>query len=328
MIKTKKRILFYTATLLGIISFLSLLFGSHILTIDELLAGIFNANSKYHFITWEYRIPRLLIGILAGFALSCAGTIFQGILKNPLASIDVLGITKGAGFMAVLVLTMPIKAYLTVPLAALVGGVGVAVLLLWYSRKNGFESKKIIIMGIAMNALFDAGIQYFTLNNNTDIQTTLTWLVGSLWGKFWNELAILSVFFLLIVPIIMLLSRKLDVLSLSDEVAIGIGENVKRTKIILLILAVLLTASSVSIVGTISFIGLIAPHLAKIFVGQRHQLLLPMSGLIGALLIVVSDTIGSTVFAPIEIPVGIITAVVGAPYFIYLLLNKKRLGKR
>ena len=316
MIKTKKRILFYTATLLGIISFLSLLFGSHILTIDELLAGLFNGNSKYHFITWEYRIPRLLIGILSGFALSCSGTIFQGILKNPLASIDVLGITKGAGFMAVLVLTMPIKAYLTVPLAALVGGVGVAVFLLWSSRKNGFESKKIIIMGIAMNALFDAGIQYFTLNNNTDIQTTLTWLVGSLWGKFWNELALLLIFTLSIVPIIMLLSRKLDVLSLSDEVAIGIGENVKRTKIILLILAVLLTASSVSIVGTISFIGLIAPHLAKIFVGQRHQLLLPMSGLIGALLIVVSDTIGRTMFAPIEIPVGIITAVVGSPYFI------------
>ena len=322
MIKTKKRILFYTATLLGIISFLSLLFGSHILTIDELLAGLFNGNSKYHFITWEYRIPRLLIGILSGFALSCSGTIFQGILKNPLASIDVLGITKGAGFMAVLVLTMPIKAYLTVPLAALVGGVGVAVCLLWSSRKNGFESKKIIIMGIAMNALFDAGIQYFTLNNNTDIQTTLTWLVGSLWGKFWNELALLLIFTLSIVPIIMLLSRKLDVLSLSDEVAIGIGENVKRTKIILLILAVLLTASSVSIVGTISFIGLIAPHLAKIFVGQRHQLLLPMSGLIGALLIVVSDTIGRTMFAPIEIPVGIITAVVGSPYFIYLLLKK------
>lgn len=322
MIKTKKRILFYTATLLGIISFLSLLFGSHILTIAELLAGLFNGNSKYHFITWEYRIPRLLIGILSGFALSCSGTIFQGILKNPLASIDVLGITKGAGFMAVLVLTMPIKAYLTVPLAALVGGVGVAVFLLWSSRKNGFESKKIIIMGIAMNALFDAGIQYFTLNNNTDIQTTLTWLVGSLWGKFWNELALLLIFTLSIVPIIMLLSRKLDVLSLSDEVAIGIGENVKRTKIILLILAVLLTASSVSIVGTISFIGLIAPHLAKIFVGQRHQLLLPMSGLIGALLIVVSDTIGRTMFAPIEIPVGIITAVVGSPYFIYLLLKK------
>ena len=214
MIKTKKRILFYTATLLGIISFLSLLFGSHILTIDELLAGLFNGNSKYHFITWEYRIPRLLIGILSGFALSCSGTIFQGILKNPLASIDVLGITKGAGFMAVLVLTMPIKAYLTVPLAALVGGVGVAVFLLWSSRKNGFESKKIIIMGIAMNALFDAGIQYFTLNNNTDIQTTLTWLVGSLWGKFWNELALLLIFTLSIVPIIMLLSRKLDVLSL------------------------------------------------------------------------------------------------------------------
>ena len=322
MIKTKKRILFYTATVLGMISFLSLLFGSHILTIDELLAGLFNGNSKYHFITWEYRIPRLLIGILSGFALSCSGTIFQGILKNPLASIDVLGITKGAGFMAVLVLTMPIKAYLTVPLAALVGGVGVAVFLLWSSRKNGFESKKIIIMGIAMNALFDAGIQYFTLNNNTDIQTTLTWLVGSLWGKFWNELALLLIFTLSIVPIIMLLSRKLDVLSLSDEVAIGIGENVKRTKIILLILAVLLTASSVSIVGTISFIGLIAPHLAKIFVGQRHQLLLPMSGLIGALLIVVSDTIGRTMFAPIEIPVGIITAVVGSPYFIYLLLKK------
>lgn len=322
MIKTKKRILFYTATLLGIISFLSLLFGSHILTIDELLAALFNGNSKYHFIIWEYRIPRLLIGILSGFALSCSGTIFQGILKNPLASIDVLGITKGAGFMAVLVLTMPIKAYLTVPLAALVGGVGVAVFLLWSSRKNGFESKKIIIMGIAMNALFDAGIQYFTLNNNTDIQMTLTWLVGSLWGKFWNELALLLMFTLSIVPIIMLLSRKLDVLSLSDEVAIGIGENVKRTKIILLILAVLLTASSVSIVGTIGFIGLIAPHLAKIFVGQRHQLLLPMSGLIGALLIVVSDTIGRTMFAPIEIPVGIITAVVGSPYFIYLLLKK------
>ncbi|HAX73571.1 MAG TPA: iron-dicitrate transporter subunit FecD [Firmicutes bacterium] len=324
----QRNILILTAISLIVISILSLMFGTHIISFNELIAALFQEDAKYHWIVWEYRVPRLCIGALVGASLAVAGTIFQGVLKNPLASTDVLGMTKGAGFMAALVLTIPMLQHIPVSISALLGGLLVAVILFLLTRKSGFKNSNVIVMGIALSAMFDAGIQYLTLNTSGNVQTAFTWLIGSLWGKYWDELLMMLPFVLICFPIVLGLSKRLDILGLSDEIVIGLGENILRTKIILLLMGVLLTAISVSVAGTISFIGLMAPHIAKSLVGHRHSILILTSGMVGALLIVIADTVGRTLFSPIEIPVGIVTAIIGAPYFIYLLLNKNQLKQR
>ena len=179
----------------------------------------------------------------------------------------------------------------------------------------------LVVMGIAMSALFDAGIQYLNISNSANVQTILLWLTGSVWGRYWDEVQILIPYVAIFIPLAIIFANKIDILSLGDKVAINLGENVNFLRVGLLLIGIILTASSVS--GTIGFVGLIAPHLAKNLVGYKHRLVIPLSGLIGANLLVISDIIGRTIISPMEIPVGIVTAIIGAPYFLYLLLRKK-----
>ena len=178
-------------------------------------------------------------------------------------------------------------------------------------------------MGIAMSALFDAGIQYLNISNSANVQTILLWLTGSVWGRYWDEVQILIPYVAIFVPLAIILANKIDILSLGDKVAINLGENILLLRVGLLLIGIILTASSVSVSGTIGFVGLIAPHIAKNLVGYKHRLVIPLSGLIGANLLVISDIIGRTIISPMEIPVGIVTAIIGAPYFLYLLLREK-----
>lgn len=323
--KNKNNIIMMTAiTFLIVISIISLLFGSKILSFDELKEALFNSmNSKYGFIVYEYRIPRLLISIMAGIALSISGAIFQGVLRNPLASTDILGIGKGAGFFACMILTMPIGSFIPLPFVAIVGGIGVGLVLYLLTKKIKFKGTNIIIMGIAISALFDAGIQYLNINSKGNIQAVLLWLTGSVWGRGWDEVTILIPFIIIFVPISIIMARKIDILLLGDNIAINLGEMVDKLRIFLLFIAVVLTASSVSVVGTVGFVGLISPHIAKSLVGYKHKLVIPLSGIIGAIVLVTADLIGRTIFAPVEVPIGIVTSIVGAPYFLYLLLRKK-----
>ena len=308
-----KNTLIFTISIVSliVISFISLIFGSKILNITDIFDVIFNySTSKYSFIIFEYRVPRLLMTIIVGMSLAIAGAIFQGVLRNPLASTDVLGIGKGAGF-------------LPIPVAAMFGGLGVGIIIYLLTKKTNFKNTSIVIMGIAMSALFDAGIQYFNISNSGNIQTIFLWLTGSVWGRYWDEVRILIPYVVILIPLSIILANKIDILSLGDKVAINLGEKVDFLRVGLLLIGIILTASSVSVSGTIGFVGLIAPHIAKSLVGYRHKLVIPLSGLVGAILLVVADIIGRTIIAPTEIPVGIVTAIVGAPYFLYLLLGKK-----
>ena len=178
-------------------------------------------------------------------------------------------------------------------------------------------------MGIAISALFDAGIQYLNISNSENIQTILLWLTGSVWGRYWNEVKVLTPYVVIFIPLAIVLAHKVDILSLGDNIAINLGEKVSLLKVGLLLIGIILTTSSVSVSGTIGFVGLVAPHIAKNLVGYKHILVIPLSGLIGAILLITADIIGRTIIAPSEIPVGIVTAIIGAPYFLYLLLRKK-----
>lgn len=315
--------LIIASTLLFIISIVSLLFGSKILSISDLVNAIFKENSQYAFIVYEYRIPRVLISIMVGASLAIAGTIFQGVLRNPLASTDVLGIGKGAGFFACIILTTSLGNSISIPFISILGGLVVGVILYILTKRTGFKGTNIIIMGVAISALFDAGIQYFNINSKGNIQSVLLWLTGSVWGRGWDEVEILMPFIIIFIPLSVVMANKIDILSLGDNIAINLGEKVDKLRVFLLFIAIVLTASSVSVSGTIGFIGLIAPHIAKNILGYKHKFIIPFSGIIGAILLVTADLIGRTLFAPIEIPVGIVTAIVGAPYFLYLLLKRK-----
>ena len=224
--KNKNTLIFtISIVMLLVISFISLLFGSKPLNISNVFDAIFNySSSRYSFIVFEYRIPRLLIAMMVGMSLAIAGAIFQGVLRNSLASTDVLGIGKGAGFFACLVISLNLKS--SISIAAMIGGLMVGIIIYLLTKKTNFKNTSIVVMGIAMSALFDAGIQYLNISNSANVQTILLWLTGSVWGRYWDEVQILIPYVAIFVPLAIILANKIDILSLGDKVAINLGENV------------------------------------------------------------------------------------------------------
>ncbi|MCM3019058.1 iron complex transport system permease protein [Priestia megaterium] len=285
---------------------------------------ITGSSQESSFILTNYRIPRTLIAIVVGAALAIAGAILQGILKNPLASPDVIGVTKGAGLFAVFILIVfPAASMLLLPLSAFLGAAVIAVILMVFSYSQGAKPHTLALVGVALGAICQAGIQYFMIKFPDDVNTTLLWLTGSLWGRGWSELWML-IPCVVLVPFIIIFSSKLDILNLGDEIAVGLGERTKYVRYTLLSMAVILTGLSVAVVGSIGFIGLIAPHIGRRLVGSRSKFLLPVSAAAGALFLLIADSLGRGVMPPVEIPAGIVTAVIGAPYFLYLLRREQK----
>ncbi|MFE0623058.1 FecCD family ABC transporter permease [Priestia aryabhattai] len=303
---------------------ISLGVGAVYISPGEIFQQIIGSSSGSSFILTNYRIPRTLIAIVVGAALAVAGAILQGILKNPLASPDVIGVTKGAGLFAVFILIVcPTASMLLLPLSAFLGAAAIAVILMVFSYSQGAKPHTLALVGVALGAICQAGIQYFMIKFPDDVNTTLLWLTGSLWGRGWNELWMLIPCGVL-VPFIIIFASKLDILNLGDEIAVGLGERTKYVRYTLLSMAVILTGLSVAVVGSIGFIGLIAPHIGRRLVGSRSKFLLPVSAAVGALFLLIADSLGRGVMPPVEIPAGIVTAVIGAPYFLYLLRREQK----
>ncbi|MFD0682244.1 MULTISPECIES: FecCD family ABC transporter permease [unclassified Paenibacillus] len=282
--------------------------------------SLLDENSPAYFIVHQIRLPRVLVGILAGFGLAVAGVILQSIVRNPLASPDVIGITKGAGLAAAAVIFLFPKApgYI-IPAAAFAGAVGAFFILMLLSRRLTLSPASLALVGVAMGAVLQAGTQYLIVTHPTNINMALLWLAGSLWSRGWNEVISLLPWIVLLLPLAWGSYAKLNVFQLGDESSISLGLNLLRERFWLLLLAVALAGISVSAVGAIGFIGLIAPHMARSIVGGRHQWLIPLAALIGADLMLLGDCLGRIIIIPREVPVGIMTAIIGAPYFVYLL---------
>lgn len=277
-------------------------------------------NDSAGFIIMNYRLPRIVMAILVGAGLGVSGAILQGIIRNPLASPDVIGITKGAGLAAaIVVLLFPHAPVIMLPVSALAGAGIITVILYLFAYKKGVNPSTLALVGIALGAFCQAGIQFLMVKFPIEINAALIWLTGSLWGKSWNDVLLLLPWIVVLVPISILLATRLDILNLGDDVAEGLGENTKRTRLILLIVAVGLAGASVAVVGSLGFLGLIAPHIARQLVGNRHNLLLPTAAIMGMLLLLLADALGRGLAPPAEMPAGIFTAVLGAPYFLYLL---------
>lgn len=287
-----------------------------------LLTGFREGNASA--IVFQYRLPRILLAILAGAGLGVSGAILQGVIRNPLASPDVIGITKGAGLTAVItMLFFPKAPVYVMPLAAFVGAIGVAVALYGFAYKRGLRPATLALVGIALGALCHAFIQYFMIKFPVEVNAALAWLSGSIWGKNWVDVGVLIPWVGVLVPLVLLLSAKLDILRLGDDVASGLGENVNQLRFLLLFIAVALAGACVAVVGTMGFVGLVAPHMAKRLLHNHHRYVLPASAAIGMLLLLAADGLGRGLVPPLEIPAGIFTALIGAPYFLFLLRRQK-----
>ncbi|WP_338653272.1 iron ABC transporter permease [Lysinibacillus sp. Y5S-8] len=308
-----------------ILSIVSLGLGAIYITPSEIIHNLIGEGTQsQRFILNNYRIPRIIIAIIVGAGLATAGAILQGILRNPLASPDVIGVTKGAGLAAVIIIVLfPTSPIIFLPLSAFIGAAIIAAILMLFVYKKGAQPNTLALVGIALGAICQAGIEYLMIKFPDDVSMTLLWLTGSLWARGWDQVYILLPC-LILIPILFGLTAKLDILSLGDDIATGLGERSRFLRYILLSVSVILIGVCVATVGSIGFIGLIAPHIARRIVGSKFNVLLPASALFGAVLLLVADSLGRGLFPPIEIPAGIITAVIGAPYFLYLLRAERK----
>lgn len=293
--------------------------------LHEIGPSLLYKSSPSYFIVHEVRLPRVIVAVLAGFGLAVGGVILQGLVRNPLASPDVIGITKGAGLAAAAVIFLFPKAPgYTIPVAAFAGALAAFLILILLSRKLTLSPASLALVGVAMGAVFQAGTQYLIVTNPTNINMALLWLSGSLWSRGWREVFSLLPWIAVLLPVAWACFAKLNIFMLGDESGTSLGLNIVRDRFWLLLLAVALAGISVSAVGAIGFVGLIAPHIARSIVGSRHQWLIPLAALIGADLMLLGDCLGRIVIIPREVPVGIMTAIIGAPYFVYLLRKARK----
>ncbi|EGQ4426851.1 iron chelate uptake ABC transporter family permease subunit [Staphylococcus pseudintermedius] len=284
------------------------------------IAVIKEVWSGDNFILSEFRVPRMLLGILVGAALAISGAVIQGVIRNPLASPDVIGITKGASLAAVIVIIVfPTAPLFVLPVASFIGALVISLILSLLISWQGIKGSQLALIGMAIGAVAMALVQYILIRNPMEANIALVWLTGSLFGRSMDHVLTILPWLIVAIPVIFLYARKLDILHLGEEVATALGTHVQRTKMILLFTSVMLAGAAISVVGGLSFLGLIAPHIARSLVGHQHRHIVAMSGLVGALLMVIADGLARIIAPPIDIPVGVLIAIIGAPYFLYVL---------
>ncbi len=301
--------------------------GASSVSLEQLIPTLMgNGTFKEEFILFSVRMPRVAVLILGGMALALSGAILQTLTRNDLADPGIIGINAGAG-TAITVFYLFVDANLEMytyqlPLVGFAGAFAVAVFIFLFTndRQHGVQPVKLVLMGVGVaSALSGLMVVLIAGAKQEDAQFISRWLSGNIWGADWPFVWALLPWLILAVPILLWKKRAMNLLSLGEMSATGLGVSVNRTRLILMVIAVALAASSVSVIGSISFIGLLAPHIAKQLVGTNHQHFLFLSPIIGATLLVAADTIGRIVYSEQTIPAGIVVSIIGVPYFLYLL---------
>jgi len=278
----------------------------------------------------DIRLPRVLLAGLVGSALATAGATYQGLFRNPLADPYLIGVAQGAALGAVIGFLLPPAwhsiGFGIIPLLAFCGAV-VSTAVVYNLARVGktLSSATLILAGVAIGALLASVVSYLVISSGEKIHGIMFWLMGSLSLSQWSDVIVTLPYVILGVTVILLYARPLNLAQLDEEQAQQLGINVERLKLILLVAATLITAAAVSFVGIIGFVGIIVPHAVRLVWGVDHRFLLPLSVLTGAVFLILADMIARTVMAPTEIPIGVITALCGAPFFLYLLKRRKRI---
>lgn len=319
------------AVVLLIAVLLSLCAGSYETPIGELIKGIFGASSdkKINLVVQNNRLPRIVTAILAGAGLGLAGCILQAVLRNPLASASTLGVSQGATFgaaFAIVVLGMGSTSGIGIPLCAFLGSIAVALVILGLSRFRQVSPEGIVLAGVAISSMFTGAttlIQYFA--NEVELSTLVFWTFGDLGSTGWDDLGGMAVVVAVLCLYCFIHRWDYNALLSGEETAISLGINVKTLTLVNMVLCCLCSSVVVSQVGLISFIGLVAPHIVRMVVGNNHVYLIPGSILGGAALLLLGDLFARTVISPVILPIGAITSFLGGPLFLYLLFKG---GKR
>ncbi|MBE6050737.1 MAG: iron ABC transporter permease [Clostridium sp.] len=318
-----------------IVSFgVTLCWGSYKVTPLEVINTLIGNGTKFQrTAVLGIRLPRLLVGMFVAIALSTAGAILQTVTKNDLADTGIIGINAGASVAAVLFITYSTGAYynqlgslsiFVLPFVAVLGAGITAFVIYMMSSRNGIKPKRLLLIGIGLNAALNAFITFVTFRGGVgDYNRVLVWTSGSLWGSGWSYAKVIIPIVTIMFIIVLLQHKRLDVLNLSDELAISLGLNIEKERRKLLSFAVILAGTATAFAGNIGFLGLISPHMAKKLIGPYHKNFMATSAMISVIIVLVADAVSRNLFSPIEIPVGITVSIFGVPYFIYLMMKEK-----
>lgn len=312
------------AVLACLLALAGMTMGAVPLPADRVVSGLFGGPDS--FIVTQYRLPRVVVSLLAGAALAIAGLFLQAAMRNPLASPDVVGITKGAGLgaMIALIAAPPMLQVWAIPVGV-IGGAGLtALLLLAIGRGLGGGVTTLALVGVALGALAQAVMQYLMVLFPRGVDQSMVWLAGSVYGSTIGDISSLSLWLLACLPAVVFVSGKLELAGLGDDSLASLGISPGLLRVLLVVVAVALAAGAVASVGSIGFLGLLAPHIARLLVGSRAKYLVPATALVGALALLLADFLGRLVALPNEIPAGIVASVIGGPYMLFLLYREAR----
>ncbi|MEN6429625.1 MAG: iron ABC transporter permease [Coriobacteriales bacterium] len=309
-------------------------FGAVPVRVDQIAGAVLRgmsgrASGAADAVIWDLRLPRVLLAALVGASLSTAGVLYQALFRNPLADPYILGVSSGAGLGATIALVTvgatAVGGVVGVPLGAFAGALLTIVLVVRLASGSGrVESTSLLLSGVAVSYTLAAVTSFLMVFKRQSMQAVVFWMMGGLEGATWSYVAILAAMLAVGMALPFVRARELDLMLLGDERAAQLGVDVERFKLLALGCASLVVAGAVSVSGLIGFVGLMTPHMVRLVLGPEHRTLLPASALAGAIVMVLSDLVARVVLAPVEIPVGIVTALAGGPFFVWLLVRQER----
>lgn len=322
----KKVISFIIAIILLIVTTIySASTGSIEVTAIELIKGLFTDTNENVQIIKDLRLPRIIISLFAGAALAVSGVLLQAVMRNPLAEPGIIGVSSGAAFVSIVMVTLFPMLFFYTPLFAFIGGALAFVLVYMFSWKSGLNPLRMILIGVAINAVFTGLSELFNASNRSSMTADISVTTSTLSMKTWNDVEVIVLYGTIGLLLAFSLYAWCNHLGLEDKTLKNLGFRVNRARLIISIIAVLLASIATAIAGMFTFVGLLIPHIGRSLVGTDHKVLIPFSAIMGALLILIADTLGRTVMAPIEIPASILLAVIGGPFLIFLLRKSDRI---
>lgn len=326
MISTRKKILSFvlTAVALFVLFIFAVNTGSLKVTPSELFSGLFIEYNPDVATIYDLRFPRIFIAMLGGAATAVSGVLLQAVMKNPLADPGIIGVSSGASLVAVIVTAFFPSLFFLTPMLAFIGGLVAFLLVYSLSWKGGLSPLRIILVGVAVNALCTGLMCAFNSATGSSYTGVASIVNANITQKTWDDFQTLAVYVVIGLVASFFVTNQCNLLSLEDKTARSLGMNVTRSRIVISVIAVLLASISTAVVGAISFLGLIVPHIARLLVGSNHKVLVPYSILLGAFTLLLADTIGRTVASPYEISAAVVMSVIGGPFFIFLLRRSKQ----
>ena len=321
--KAKIKVIISSFIVLLFLIFLFSTVGSVKLSYGEIFSALINNDNKIvTTIVYQMRLPRNILAVLVGANLAVSGLLLQAVMKNPLSDPGITGVSSGASVGAIIILLLMPQYIGILPLIAFLGGAIACACVYMMAWKNGLKPIRVILAGVAVNAILGGFISLLTIFYSDKIQSALLWFNGSLASKTWIDVRLLGAYSIIGLILSLFCIRSANILNLGDDAAVNLGVNLNKTRLFLSFVAVFLAGVSTAIVGIISFVGLIVPHISRMIIGSDHKYTIPFSIILGGIVLLVADTVARSILGSLELPVGVIMSIVGGPFFLYLLRKK------